>query len=164
MNKDEIILIVSIVLNIAIFAWGLYNRTKGNAAAAASSLIASAEETGLLGPEKMALVVDRLYDMIPASFKTILNKQTLQVIAQKIFDYMKKYANAYIKSKQGNPVENPYQQTTEELAHDLVEGLSSFSLVGLKSFASNFGLETSGMNQQQIIEAIVTLLVTKKDN
>ena len=164
MNKDEIILIVSIVLNIAIFAWGLYNRTKGNAAAAASSLIASAEETGLLGPEKMAIVVDRLYDMIPASFRGILNKEALKIIAQKIFDYMKKYTMAYIKSKQGDPVENPYQQTTEELAHDLAEALSSFSLVGLKSFASSFGIETSGMSQQQIIEALVVLLVSKKEN
>ena len=162
MNADKIILIASVVLNIGIFAWGLYNRTKGNAAAAASSLIASAEETGLLGPEKMALVVDRLYDMIPASFKTILNKQTLQVIAQKIFDYMKKYANAYIKSKQGVETENPYKQTNEELAHDLTDALSSFSIVGLKSFASNFGIETSGLDQQQIIEALVLLLVDRK--
>lgn len=164
MNKDEIILIVSIILNIAIFAWGLYNRTKGNAAAAASSLIASAEETGLIGSEKMALVVDWLYDMIPAPFKSILNKQTLRIIAQKIFDYMKKYTEAYIKSKQGEPVENPYQQTNEELAHDLIEGLSSFSLVGLKSFASSFGIETSGMSKQQIIESLVLLLVNRKDN
>ena len=164
MTTDKIIMIVSIMLNVGIFAWGLYNKTKGNAAAAASSLIASAEETGLLGPEKMSLVVDRLYDMIPASFRTVLNKQTLQILAQKIFDYMKKYANAYIKSKQGEPVENPYQQTNEELAHDLIEGLSSLSLVGLKSFASSFGIETSGMSQQQIIEALVLLLVNRKDN
>ena len=164
MNADKIILIVSIVLNIGIFAWGLYCKTKGNAAAAASSLIANAEETGLLGPEKMALVVDWLYDMIPTPFRQILNKATLQILAQKIFDYMKKYTNAYIKSKQEESAENPYQQTNEELAKDLVEGLKSFSLVGLRSFASSFGLETAGMTQQQIIEALVTLLVTKKEN
>ena len=164
MNSDKIILIVSIVLNIGIFAWGLYCKTKGNAAAAASSLIANAEETGLLGPEKMALVVDWLYDMIPTPFRQILNKATLQILAQKIFDYMKKYTNAYIKSKQEESAENPYQQTNEELAKDLVEGLKSFSIVGLRSFASSFGLETAGMTQQQIIEALVTLLVTKKEN
>jgi len=164
MNADKIILIVSIILNVGIFVWGLYCKTKGNAAAAASSLIANAEETGLLGPEKMALVVDWLYDMIPAPFRQILNKAVLQILAQKIYDYMKKYTNAYINSKKENAPEDPYKETTEELAHDLVEGLSSFSLVGLRSFASGFGIETAGMTQQQIIEALVTLLVTKKEN
>ena len=164
MSTDKIILIVSIVLNVGIFAWGLYNKTKGDAAAAASSLIATAEETGLFGPEKMALVVDWLYDMIPMPFRQILNKNALEILAQKIFDYMKKYTNAYINSKKEDAPANPYKETNEELAHDLVEGLSSFSLVGLKSFASNFGIETSGLNQQQIIEAIVLRLVGSKNN
>ena len=164
MNADKIITIVSIALNIAILAWGMYQKVKGNSTAAVSSLIATAEESGLLGKEKMALVVGWLYDMIPAPFKQVLNKQALEIIAQKVFDYMKKYANAYMKSKQDEPAENPYQQTNQELAHDLAEGLSSLSTVGLKSFASNFGVETSGLNQQQIIEALVLLLVDNKTN
>ena len=57
MNSETIVLIVSFVLTAVILVWGLYEKVKGNASASVAALIAEAESSGLLGKEKMALVV-----------------------------------------------------------------------------------------------------------
>ena len=122
MNSDQIVMLVLFILNVAVFAWGLYNKLKGNSASAASELISQIEKSDLLGPEKMAFVVERLYEMIPGPFRSVLNKATLELLAQKIFDYMRKYANAYAKAKSGEG-DAAYKPVNDEAAKDVAEML-----------------------------------------
>ena len=160
MEPDKIITLVSIILTVIAFAWGLYQRVKGDSAAAVSGFIAEAEKTGLLGSEKMALVVGWLYEMIPLPFKKILNKGSLENLAQKIFDYMKKYANAYIESKNGKGKE-AYTPINDELASEVAEKLAGLGTVGLKALAINMNIDVTGKTDAEIIQAIALLVMMK---
>lgn len=160
MSTEQIITIISFILAVACFAWGLYQKVKGNATAASSEFIAQVESTGLLGPEKMALVVGWLYDMIPAPFKKILNKETLEGLAQKIFDYMKRYANAYIEAHNGKGKE-AYEPVNDDLAADVARKLSGLGTVGLKALAVNMNIDVTGKTDAELIKAIVYLVMEK---
>ena len=160
MEPDKIITIVSIALTVIVFAWGLYQRVRGDSAAAVSGFIAEAEKTGLLGSEKMALVVGWLYEMIPLPFKKILNKGSLENLAQKIFDYMKKYANAYIEAKSGKGKE-AYTPVNNELASEVAEKLAGLGTVGLKALAVNMNIDVTGKTDAEIIQAIALLIMMK---
>ena len=160
MDIEKIITIVSFVLAVASFAWGLFQRVKGNAAAASSELIAQAQLTGLLGSEKMALVVGQLYDMIPTPFKTFLNKEVLQNLAQRIFDYMKKYANAYIDSQNGKG-KDAYKAVNDELASDVAKKLAGLGSDGLRIVAEKMGVEIDGKDDTELIKQIVLLFMEK---
>ena len=160
MEPDKIITIVSIALTVIVFAWGLSQRVRGDSAAAVSGFIAEAEKTGLLGSEKMALVVGWLYEMIPLPFKKILNKGSLENLAQKIFDYMKKYANAYIEAKSGKGKE-AYTPVNNELASEVAEKLAGLGTVGLKALAVNMNIDVTGKTDAEIIQAIALLVMMK---
>ena len=97
MTTAQIINIVLVVLCAAAYGAGLYFKTKGSAVAAATELIAEIEKSGWVGPEKMAYVVDRLYEIIPLPLKTVFTKERLQVLAQELYDSMKQYALEYLE-------------------------------------------------------------------
>jgi len=97
MTTAQIINIVLVVLCAAVYGISLYFKTRGSAAEAATQFIAEIENSGLLGPEKMAFVVGQLVGMIPLPLRTIFTAERLQEIAQEIFDNMKQYALEYLK-------------------------------------------------------------------
>lgn len=160
MDIDQIINIASFVLTVLVFAWGLYEQVKGKAAASASAFIAQVESSGLVGKEKMALVVDWLYDMIPAPFKRILNKEVLEKLAQTIFDYMKKYANAYIEAKNGKGKE-AYAPVNDELMTELSKHLASMGSAGLKILATSMEIDATNKSDAEIIQAIIEMVMAK---
>lgn len=93
---------INIILGIIVFIVGglaAYFGTKSSIISMVAYLIAQAENTTLIGSEKMAQVVDILYSNVPAVFKSILTKSTLEEIAQKIFDYTKEYAKTWAKKQ-----------------------------------------------------------------
>ncbi len=96
MTTAQIINIVLIVLCAAVYGVSLYFKTKGSAAEAATQFIAEIENSGLVGPEKMKFVVEQLVEMIPAPLKTVFTAERLQILAQEVFDNMKKYALEYL--------------------------------------------------------------------
>lgn len=104
MSWHDICGIISTVCFFIVFALSLYSISERNVYSIVSKLIAIAEETGLPGPEKMSMVVNGLYAIVPGVFKKILTKKKLEEIAQKIFDYMKEYALDYLarKAKEAN--------------------------------------------------------------
>ena len=163
MDADKIITIISVILTVAIFAWGLYSKVKGNAAEAVSGLIAAAEETDLLGKEKMALVVGWLFDMIPTPFKKVLSKEFLEKLAQKIFDYMKKYAIAYIDSKSGKG-KDAYIEVNDEVIAELSKNLAGIGSAGLKILADEMNIDTTDKSNAEIIQAIIAMLIAKNKN
>ena len=160
MNVDHIISIVSLALTVAIFAWGMYQKTKGKATASVSALIAMAEETGLPGKEKMAQVVAQLYEVIPAPFKSIATPEALEKLAQWVFDYMKKYALAYIDTHD-NKNENAYHEVNDSITSDVINQLSALGTVGLRELAIKLGVEVSGKDDSSIIKDIILVLLEK---
>lgn len=84
-----------IVLSVIVFIVGgfvAYFGTKSSITSMVSYLIAQAEKTALTGSEKMQLVVSELYTKVPAVLKKLFTLETLEKIAQAIFDCMKEYA------------------------------------------------------------------------
>lgn len=116
MNYQEVIGIVALVLEIAVLIIALYFRSKGNVIEIVSQLIAIAEQTGMPGPDKMAMVVEEMYTRLPAPFRAVLNKEKLQIIAQYVFDWMKTYALEYLESKKKkDQIEEPPAEYDEEV-------------------------------------------------
>jgi len=96
MNVMISVLEILIVIICAVtYGLMLYFKVKGNITEGVSELIALAEKTGLPGNEKMAQVVDAMYEKVPAWLKKILNKYELEKIAQWVFDWMRRYADSY---------------------------------------------------------------------
>lgn len=92
---DWIFLIVTIAAFIAV----LYFKSKGDIHSMTCELIAIAESTGLPGVEKMNNVVSVLYDHVPTFLKKIFTKESLQAYAQRVFDWMRTYANFYLEKQ-----------------------------------------------------------------
>lgn len=128
MNWHEIAGIISLICYIVIIVLGWYTLAEKNIYSLVSKLIAMAEETGLPGAEKMEMVVNGLYAIVPVAFKKILTKAKLQEIAQSVFDYMKSYALDYLARKakeqtQGKiEVERPFENETVESESETVVG------------------------------------------
>lgn len=97
MTTAQIINIVLVVLCAAVYGVGLYFKTRGSAAEAATQFIAEIEDSGLVGAEKMAFVVGQLVGMIPFPLKSVFTAERLQELAQEIFDNMKQYALEYLR-------------------------------------------------------------------
>lgn len=91
--------IISVICWIALMIAMFYYQEKGNVIKMISKFIALAEETGQPGPDKMTLVVDWMYKALPAPFRGFLPKDKLQVIAQYVFDWTRKYALDYLAEK-----------------------------------------------------------------
>lgn len=160
MQADIIITIVAFVLAVAVFAWGLYEQIKGNAATAASAFIATVESSGLVGSQKMAIVVQWLYDLVPAPFKAVLTKDALQNLAQGVFDYMRKYANAYAEAHTDKGKE-AYAPVNDDLASDVAKTLTGLSTGALKALAINLDVDVTGKDDTEIIKEIVLFLMEK---
>lgn len=98
MSFSDILDIILIALYVGSVAVRAYLRVRNNVTEAVSGLIASAEETGMTGREKMAWVVEALSDKVPAPFRSFLTPERLEKIAQEIFNWMRQYADTRAKA------------------------------------------------------------------
>lgn len=104
MNPYDVLGILAVVLWVIFVVVSLYYRAKGNAVEMIAELIALAEqEAEATGPEKMDMVVNWLSSYIPAAFRGILTKARLRVVAQKVFDWVRRYAMEYLERKKKPP-------------------------------------------------------------
>lgn len=153
MNFLHIIEIIIVVICAVTYGLMLYFKVKGNITAGVSELIAMAEQTGLFGTEKMAQVVSGLYEKVPGFFKKFLSEDRLEKIAQNIFDWMRQYADEYIKQQSlvasiGEPGEVAAQLSC----------LMNLTREELIKKADEHGIEvTPGMTRQKIFEAIISV-------
>ena len=144
MNVMISVLEILIVIICAVtYGLMLYFKVKGNITEGVSELIALAEKTGLPGNEKMAQVVDAMYEKVPAWLKKILNKYELEKIAQWVFDWMRRYADSYkneestkaetdpevIKSNLLRQLTSPVKWT-QSVKNMIADGATSFTEVG----------------------------------
>lgn len=164
MNTVEIIEMVVVILLVITYAFMLFFKVKGNVLGIVSELIALAEETNLVGSAKMAQVVDGLYEMVPVFLKKILSKERLEKIAQRVFDWMRRYANKYIEaSKENGGVNDDMVHAIEaEAIAELVSEMIGMTVTALKDKAEECGIELDGKEtKKDIIEAIVIAVLKK---
>ena len=166
MNVFDILEIVIVALCAITYGFMLYFKVKGNVLGAVSELIALAEETGLAGSEKMAKVVDELYEKVPGPLKRALNKECLEKIAQTIFDWMRRYTTEYQKKQQeaSVPVKSEEETKAEMVAAaaDLISELLKLTVADLKAKANEYGVELNGATRRDdIVKAILVELLKK---
>lgn len=121
MSIHDILGIASVVCWIAVVIAMLYYRSKGDVIEMISHFISLAEQSGMPGPDKMAMVVNWMYTALPAPFRTILTKERLQVIAQEVFDWTRQYAVNYLESHKKPTVGNPADPEEDEGDDTFVE-------------------------------------------
>ncbi len=164
MTTMQIIDIVVAALCVVGYGVMFYFKVKGNVVGAVSELIAMAEETGLCGSEKMALVVARLAEMVPAPFKSILSSKLLQAIAQRIFDWMRKYALNYIEAKKQTDAEAAlkelYERNAETTATVLTE-LVKMSKEALIEKAQTCEITITGDESKDELIRMIVLAILK---
>lgn len=90
--------LVTLGLVVGLFVEYYFN-VKKNLQNESVNLINNAEGIGGTGEEKMAMVVDRLYSLVPNVFKVFIKKSTIKKIAQKVFDEIEAYAKKQGEAK-----------------------------------------------------------------
>lgn len=158
-------MVITIVCAVAI-AFMFYFRVRGNVFAAVSELIAAAEMTGCTGVEKMRQVVAGLAQMVPAVMRTILTDERLEEIAQWIFDWMRRYADAYRKAigSLGEQADNSKTAETigKTAAAELIAELYNLTLAALREKATEYGVDCTGLGtKKEVIEAIALAILNK---
>lgn len=170
MDVMKIIDIVLVVLLVIVYAIKGYFKAKSNIVGAVSELIALAESTGLPGKEKMAKVVAELAERVPAPLKKWLSEETLQKIAQHIFDWMRRYADAYIEATENADYEEErealFKAEAKEIGLDMiaeiVHDLYDLTMDMLKEKADEYGIGIEdGMDRAEIIRRIVAAILNK---
>lgn len=164
MNWIDVVEIIVVIICAVTYGLMLYFKVKGNLAEGVSELIALAEKTDLKGSEKMAQVVNAMYDKVPAWLKKFLNKYELEKIAQWVFDWMRKYADAYKNASEteGCTSTEAKKIADTETVSALVVDLLDMSLAALKEKAGEYGLQTDDLKtKEDVIKAIVTAVMNK---
>lgn len=155
MDILHIIEIIIVVICAITYGLMLYFKVKGNITVAVSEFIALAEQTDMCGAEKMAQVVACLYDKVPKFFKRFLSEEKLEEIAQHIFDWMRKYADEYIK-KNEETCSGERTYSNSELAARF-STLMKQKLPELKLIAAEYGLEVAeNATREEIIRVVIT--------
>ena len=153
MSFLEIMDIVLVLVCVVTYALQVYFRVKGDVLAAVSELIATVEKSGLTGRDKMAKVVAELHKLVPKPMKGILNEQRLETIAQRMFDWMRRYADAYVEvtAATNTPKEREEKMKeaigalNAEAMAELVSQLLEMGLDALKEAAAERRIDTSGL-------------------
>jgi len=151
------------VVGITYICLNCYNKTKVELVTHVSELIAMAEKTGLTGPEKMAQVVAALYKKVPKWLKKHLNEKQLEMIAQWIFDWMRRYADAYVEaSKADESIEDKVDKQTDiviaEATTELFIELLDMTEDALREKAIAYGIELNGTETKE--EVVKTLILS----
>lgn len=94
-------IVINILLAIATIAFAFisyYLEVKHKMQKEVNGLIDAAEETGEVGEDKMAMVVNKLYyDIVPAVLRPFLTKAVIEQIVQAAFDKVEAYAEKQAK-------------------------------------------------------------------
>ena len=99
--------------------------------------------------------------MVPGIFKGFLTEEKLTDIAQWIFDWMRKYAIAYINSHE-NPEEpdmGEINDTSHALLEDMINRLSAMGGEALKEHAIKLGLNVEGKSEDEVLKEIILTIM-----
>ena len=99
---------------------------------------------------------------MPTFLKTIFTDERLQAIAQGIFVWMRKYAEAYNKASQEAPAGAKEPQINREALAELVGELMGLGLTAIREKAREYGIEiTEAATEREIAEAIIKAALSK---
>lgn len=153
-----IITILVLVLLVAFLALATQAAVSGSAA----EFIAAAEKTGATGAVKMAQVVAELGQKVPTFLKTIFTDERLQAIAQGIFVWMRKYAEAYNKVSQEAPAGAKEPQLNRDALVELLSELMGLGLTAIQEKAKEYGVEiTRDATKEEIAKAIIEAAMSR---
>lgn len=168
MEVNMVIILCLAAIFLIALALLLYFRTRGDVLGEVSKLIAECEETDDCGAVKMYNVVSVLYDMVPTPLQKIFTKQRLESIAQYIFDWMRKYADAYCaklnaSAQSGDVLEDTVKSETSEwvpTATEIIVEMMGMTLVELKEKAEMYGVHPEGLStKKDFVAAIVKVIL-----
>lgn len=91
MNISEILNIILVVLTVISTFVGYYFKVKEKITKEINKYINEAEDGSTVGAEKMEIVVNNLYSLVPAPYKGILNKNVIEKMVQLAFDKIEEY-------------------------------------------------------------------------
>lgn len=165
MSFIEILNIIFLALSGAAFSLVMYFQVRGNLLAVVSQFIATAEKTGLKGSEKMAQVVSKLYERVPAFLKKFLTEEKLEKIAQWIFDWMREYADSYMSALDSTKGDDEALQKAADVINaeavaKVVSELVGLTLEAMKEKAKECGVDPDGLTtKKEVIQAIVKVIL-----
>ena len=155
-------IIIAIIIVLALLVVFLLLTTQAAVPGAAAELIADAEKLTVTGPAKMAFVVQNLATTIPAVLRKVFTDERLQQIAQGIFVWMRKYAQAYETAQASAPPDAKEPELNREALADLVGELFGLGLQALQEKAAEYGIELpERATKKDIAEAIVRAVLEK---
>ena len=147
------------LLGITYVLLNCYNKTKSELLLSVAELIAAAEETGLTGAEKMAGVVAVLREKVPKFLRKVLNEKQLEMVTQWIFNWMRRYALAYMNALQKDNKEDANEQMNAvlvEAATDLLLELMNMTEDALLDMAVKKGIDLNGAEtKDDVVRALV---------
>lgn len=104
---NSIASILQTAWNILLCGISIYIAIRSSLIKEVTKYIAIAEEeTNLTGKEKMALVVSWIKDLIPRLFRVLFTDKVIELMAQNIYDDMKKYRESFIKNNESKKEES----------------------------------------------------------
>ena len=155
------IIVVIIVLLVLLLLFLLLT-TKASVPAAAVEFIAIAERSGATGPEKMAQVVAALAAYVPAGLRGIFTNERLQALAQKIFVWMRKYAEAYRKASQDAAPGAAEADLNGAALEILIADLLKMGITSLNIKAAEYGIDVPpDATEKQLALAIIRATLEK---
>ena len=158
--STAIIIAISIVL-VLLVAF-LLLAVQAGVSGAAAELIADAEKLDVTGPAKMAFVVQNLATTIPAIVRKVFTDEKLQGIAQSIFVWMRKYAQAYEAAQASAPPDAQEPEINREAVAALVGELFGLGLDALQEKAAEHGIQLpEKATKKDIAEAIIRAALEK---
>ena len=158
--------IIAIVACIIGYGLMIYFKVRGDLVGSLAELIAAAETSGLANSEKMAQVVTRLAEMIPAPLRGFVTESVLRKLAQGIFDWMRAYANNYIEAKKEKDLEEQqkklYEKNAKTTAAIVAELMKLTRNALLEKAAAEYDIEMEPTaSKEDVIKAIVYAALTK---
>ena len=155
------------ILGGAFVFLSVYHKTKGNLIMCIAELIATAEASGLTGPEKMAQVVAALYVKVPKALKKHLTEKHLEMLAQWTFDRMRKYALLYMDAQKDaaldeSKVEEQMDQIGATALAELLAELLDLADDALVNKAHDYGINAEDMQTREDVIKAIILTVLKK--
>ena len=99
MTLPQFLTILFGIATIALALFNYYNSVKKNLQLAILEEINVAEDMYATGEEKKAYVVDKVYDLIPTLWKTVLKKDFVEELVQFVFDQVQCFANKQLQDE-----------------------------------------------------------------
>lgn len=99
MTLSQFLVILFGILSIVLALFNYYTSVKRKLQLAILEEINVAEDMYDTGEEKKAYVVDKIYELVPTLWKSVLKKDFVEQLVQFVFDQVKCFANKQLQDE-----------------------------------------------------------------